>query len=56
MTADSYVTFITDADSTLSNIVSNGHTIYYSKENSKNSWLNGKTVKLSDGGKLVPVD
>ncbi len=43
------------ADSTFSNIVSNGHTIYYSTSDSRNSSLNGKTVTLSDGGKLVPV-
>lgn len=55
VTADSYVTAIVDADSTFSNIVSNGHTIYYSTSDSRNSSLNGKTVTLSDGGKLVPV-
>lgn len=55
VTADSYVTAIIDADSTFPNIVSNGHTIYYSTSDSRNSSLNGKTVTLSDGGKLVPV-
>lgn len=55
VTDDSYVTAIIDADSSFSNIVSNGHTIYYSSSDSRNSSLNGKTITLSDGGKLVPV-
>lgn len=55
VTADSYVTAIVDADSTFSNIVSNGHTIYYSASDSGNSSLNGKTITLSDGGKLAAV-
>ncbi len=55
VTADSYVTSITDEDEDFSNIVSNGHTIYYSKSDSRNSSLSGKTIALSDGGKLVPV-
>lgn len=56
VTADSYVTSISDADTSFSNIKSNGHTIYYSKNDSNNSYLGGKTITLSDGGKLVPVD
>ena len=56
VTADSYVTSISDADTSFSNIKSNGHTIYYSKNDSNNSYLGGKTVTLSDGGKLVPVE
>lgn len=55
VTADSYVTAIIDADSSFSNIISNGHTIYYSTSDSRNSSLGGKTITLSDGGKLVPV-
>lgn len=55
VTADSYVTAIVDEDSTFSNIVSNGHTIYYSASDSRNSSLNGETITLSDGGKLVAV-
>ena len=55
VTADSYVTAITDADGTYSNIISNGHTIYYSASDSRNSALGGRTVTLSDGGRLVPV-
>ncbi|MBQ9208549.1 MAG: hypothetical protein IJ149_03065 [Oscillospiraceae bacterium] len=55
VTADSYVTAITNADATYSNIISNGHTIYYSSSDSRNSALCGRTVTLSDGGRLVPV-
>lgn len=56
VTKDSYLTSITDEKSDLTNIISNGHTIYYKKSNSANSWLGGKTINLSDGGKLVPID
>lgn len=53
--ADSYVQALTDADSSLANIKSNGHTIYYDATNSANSWIAGKTVTLADGGKLAPL-
>lgn len=56
VTADSYVTAITDADSTLTNIRDNGHTVYYDASNTANSWLNGKTITLSGGGKLMPAE
>jgi hypothetical protein len=55
VTADSYLTSITDSDTTLANISSNGHTVYYNSSSSANSWLGGKTVTLSGGGKLVPA-
>ena len=55
VTANSYLTSLTDADTTLKNINSNGHTVYYNANNSANSWLNGKTISLTGGGKLVPV-
>lgn len=55
VTGDSYITALTDEDSTLSNIISNGYTIYYDSTNSANSWLNGETVTLSDGGTLTPM-
>jgi hypothetical protein len=53
--ADSYVLSITDSDSSLKNIQSNGHTVYYDSTNSANSWLSGKTITLSGGGKLAPI-
>lgn len=55
VTGNSYLTVITDEDSNLSNIEDNGFTIYYDKSNLENSWLNGKTITLKDGGKLTPI-
>ncbi|WP_342417100.1 hypothetical protein NST83_07045 [Paenibacillus sp. FSL R10-2782] len=55
VTADSYLTSLTDSDTKLSNIVDNGHIIYYDASASANSWLNGETITLSGGGKLTPV-
>jgi hypothetical protein len=54
VTGDSYISGLTDADATLANLHSNGHTIYYDSSNSTNSWLNGKTYDLTGGGKLAP--
>ena len=51
----SYLTTLTDEDTDLSNIKDNGNTIYYDSSNSTNSWLNGKTITLSDGGTLKPI-
>ena len=55
VTGDSYVSALTDEDTTLGNIRSNGHRIYYDKSNAANAWLKGKTVKLADGGKVMPL-
>ncbi|WP_342564437.1 stalk domain-containing protein [Paenibacillus sp. FSL R7-0345] len=54
VTADSYLSVLTDGDTTLSNIKDNGHTIYYDAAASTNSWLAGATITLSDGGRLTP--
>jgi hypothetical protein len=54
VTGDSYLTSFVDADTTMANIDDNGHTIYYDSSLSANSWLNGKTFYLTDGGKLAP--
>ena len=53
LTADAYVTTITDEQTDFSNIVSNKHNIYYDKEN--NPHLNGRTINLPGGGKLKPM-
>ncbi|MBV7273209.1 hypothetical protein JMF89_02430 [Clostridiaceae bacterium UIB06] len=53
--SDSYVQALADSDSSLANIQSNGHTIYYDATNSANSWIGGKTITLSDGGNLTPL-
>jgi len=34
--------------------IDNGYTIYYDASSSANSWLDGKTYTLTDGGKLTP--
>jgi hypothetical protein len=53
--SDSYVQALTDSDSSLANIQSNGHTVYYDASNSANSWIGGKTITLAGGGKLAPL-
>jgi hypothetical protein len=55
VTGTSYLTSLTDDDSTLANIHDNGNTIYYDSSASANSWLGGKTYTLTDGGKLTPM-
>lgn len=51
----SYLTVLINADTTLSNIIDNGNTIYYNSSNNANSWLEGKTYTLGGGGKLMPI-
>ena len=51
LTADAYVTAITDAATDFSNISSNGHNIYYDKARNPN--LKGQTITLPGGGKLT---
>ena len=53
VTGDSYVTTLTLENNDLSLIEDNGHTIYY--DASANSWLNGQTITLSNGGTLTPI-
>ena len=53
VTGDSYITTLTLENNDLSLIEDNGHTIYY--DTSANSWLNGQTITLSNGGTLTPI-
>ena len=53
VTGDSYVTTLTLENNDLSLIEDNGYTIYY--DASANSWLNGQTINLSNGGTLTPI-
>ena len=53
VTVDSYVTTLTLENNDLSLIEDNGYTIYY--DASANSWLNGQTITLSNGGTLTPI-
>jgi len=55
VTGNSYLTTLTDEDTTLANIADNGYTIYYDSSQSANSWLNGATYSLTDGGQLTPA-
>ena len=57
LTGDSYINTLTIQNGKISrlsrSIKSNGHDIYYNAN--LNEWLNGKTIRLSGGGKLIPV-
>ncbi|WP_270437323.1 hypothetical protein [Faecalibacillus intestinalis] len=53
VTEDSYVTTLTLENNDLSLIEDHGYTIYYNA--SANSWLNGQTITLSNGGTLTPI-
>ena len=59
LTADSYVTALSDASGisggTVTNIVGNGHAVYYDAGNSANSALGGRAYTLSGGGYLKPA-
>jgi len=56
VTADSYLTGFSDGDSTLKNIQGNGHTVYYDRSLTSNSWLGAKTYSLNNGGELKPEE
>ncbi|MBR1638084.1 MAG: hypothetical protein IJ688_01715 [Treponema sp.] len=56
LTDDAYVNVLSLEDKKGSNIVSNGHTIYYNKNAAENKKLKGKTIKLKDGGQLVGIE
>lgn len=58
LTADSYLTSLSDASgisgSSITNIIGNGHTLYYDASNSANSALSSQTYSLVNGGQLTP--
>ncbi|MDO5517821.1 MAG: hypothetical protein Q4F66_09710, partial [Clostridium sp.] len=56
VTKTSYLTVIKDINDTFSNIIDNGNTIYYDSSNSENYYLEGKTITLSGGGILTPLE
>lgn len=53
VSGESHITSLTIDSNDLSLIDDNGNNIYYDKD--ENSWLNGKTYILQDGGKLIPI-
>ena len=55
VTADSRVSSLSDDDTSLANIRSNGHSIYYDKTQKANAWLDGRTISLQGGGYLTPM-
>lgn len=55
VTADSKVSSLSDDDTSLANIRSNGYSIYYDKTQEANAWLGGRTVSLQGGGYLAPM-
>ncbi|MCI9389171.1 MAG: hypothetical protein HFH54_05715 [Lachnospiraceae bacterium] len=55
VTADSYLTSLSNTQESCSNIQSNGHTVYYDPAHTDNKWLDGQTLELPGGGKLTPV-
>lgn len=54
VTNDTYLTNFTDADTTLANVYSFGHTVYYDPSSSANSWLANQTLSLTGGGSVKP--
>ncbi len=58
LTADSYVGALTGAGvsgTSVTNIIGNGHTLYYDSSNSANGAFGGKTYTLTGGGTLTPA-
>jgi len=54
LTKDTYLQNFTNSDRKMSNIVSNGHSIYYDKSSKANAYLNGKSISLAGGGAVKP--
>ena len=58
VTADSYLSSLSDAagisGTSITNIIGNGHTVYYDASLSANSALGGQTYTLANGGTLTP--
>jgi hypothetical protein len=59
VTADSYLAGLTDPDgisgSSITNIIGDGHNVYYDASLTTNSALGGKTYSLVNGGELLPL-
>lgn len=55
VTDTSYLHILKNANSSCSNIISNGNTIYYDDSETANRWLGGKTIELDNGGSLTPM-
>lgn len=55
LTGDTTLQNFTDADMTFTNIIGNGHTIWYNETAPANAYLENGVYKLSGGGKLRPA-
>lgn len=55
LNGDSYVTVFENADTSCSNIISNGFNIVYDPSAEGNKWLNGQIIELNGGGFLKPA-
>ncbi|KAF7546006.1 hypothetical protein G7Z17_g8740 [Cylindrodendrum hubeiense] len=55
LTESTTVQNLTDKDHTLSNIFSNGYTLYYNSSATKSRWLKGRTISLDGGGSAQPI-
>ena len=55
ITEDTMIGALVDTDTSFSNIVSNGFTVYYDSSLEQNAWLDSKSYSLSGGGYLVPL-
>ena len=55
LTEDSFVARFEDDDQSLSNLISNGFSLYYNSEYEGNEWLSGRTLSLPGGGYLIPL-
>jgi hypothetical protein len=59
VTADSHLDVLSDgagiSGSAITNIIGNGHTVYYDATNTANSALGAKTYSLVNGGQLTPM-
>jgi hypothetical protein len=54
LTHDAFLTNFTNNDTGLSNIISNGHSIYYDTTSTTNTWLKNQTIRPNGGGKVTP--
>lgn len=54
LTHDAFLTNFTNEDPGLSNLISNGYSIYYDTKSTKNAWLKNQTIQLNGGGRLTP--
>ena len=54
VTGDTVLQNLTLANNNLTNINSNGYNLFYDSNSTANNWLNGTTISLNGGGKLMP--